>query len=227
MNRVIVAFLVLVTPSSMAGMASAEGLGDASRRAQAKRAETKKTEPATVHTNESILPGSEESEKPSSGTFNAPPPSTNQPTATVPTASTGYRLFAGPSSGAQPASTSEGTPLSSDRGRGEGYWRGRMSAARAAVERAEKRVAQAEETERRLAFVAPTACQEGVELSSSKHETAIELRDRARRDAKPCPTPGPEKPRLTPHGELTMARRALADTEEEARRAGALPGWLR
>jgi hypothetical protein len=81
MRRMTVVSLALLVTT--AGLARADGLGDAARRAKAKRDETKKTEPATVLTNDSILAESEEKERPTRGTFNAPPPKTKPP-ASVP-----------------------------------------------------------------------------------------------------------------------------------------------
>jgi hypothetical protein len=81
MRRMIVVSLALVVTVAVAGTARADGLGDASKRAKAKRDDAKKAEPAPVFTNNSILAESEEKERPTRGTFSAP---SGQPPATTP-----------------------------------------------------------------------------------------------------------------------------------------------
>jgi hypothetical protein len=75
----VVRSLALLVTVVMAGPARADGLGDAAKRAQAKRAVKKNTEPVTVHTNESIQSDTGEQEKSPKGTFNAPPPKAKPP----------------------------------------------------------------------------------------------------------------------------------------------------
>jgi hypothetical protein len=75
MRRMTVAgSLALLVTVAVAGPARADGLGDAAKRAQAKRAEKKNTEPVTVHTNDSVQSDPGEQDKSTRGTFNAPPP---------------------------------------------------------------------------------------------------------------------------------------------------------
>jgi hypothetical protein len=123
-----------------------------------------------------------------------------------------------------------------ERKREERYWRGRAAAARRAVEAAEARVRELEERARRLGPYTPLpdgpACQEGVGPVMARG--VVHLRDEsvgavscssevlARREARQV------------HAQLEVARanlqrqkEALDDLADEARRAGALPGWLR
>jgi hypothetical protein len=128
------------------------------------------------------------------------------------------------------------TRARAERKRKESYWRGRATAARRAVEAAEARVRELEEQARRLGPYTPLpdgpACQEGV--SPVMARGVVALRDDsvgavtcnsevlARREAKEV------------HTQLEVARanlqrqkEALDNLADEARRAGALPGWLR
>jgi hypothetical protein len=81
MRRLNAVSLALLVTTLIAGLAGADGLGDAAKRAKTKRDEKKSTEPATVHTNDSVLPEPGETEKPTRGTFSAPPPEAKPPTA--------------------------------------------------------------------------------------------------------------------------------------------------
>jgi hypothetical protein len=135
-----------------------------------------------------------------------------------------------------------------DRGSGastggsESYWRSRAASARTAVATAEKRVHDLEEQAARGGLVVPgptsAACQAGVETSVGGVTTwkggAVELRDAAR-NAKRCDSEilrqqaaRDTQTQLDSAREaLKRAQKALDDLEDEARRAGALPGWLR
>ncbi len=122
-------------------------------------------------------------------------------------------------------------------GQSESYWRSRAQSARSAVSAAEKRVRDLEEKATRAGPVVPgpstTACQTGAPARSGE-------------------VLGPsawERTRLVVHcdaeilrqqqalaiqsqleaarGALKQAQKSLEALEEEARRAGALPGWLR
>jgi hypothetical protein len=104
----------------------------------------------------------------------------------------------------------EGRPAGG-RKRTETYWRERATRARSAVEEADAKV---KDLEGRIAALRndmnPVNTQDPNRLQSRDRELqqAIDALDGARLSA-------------------DAARKALADLEEEARRAGALPGWLR
>jgi hypothetical protein len=108
------------------------------------------------------------------------------------------------------ASGEEGRPAGGRR-RTETYWRDRAARARNAVEEADAKV---KDLEGRIAALRndmnPVNTQDPNRLQSRDRELreAIDALDAARVSA-------------------DAARKALADLEEEARRAGAMPGWLR
>jgi DNA repair exonuclease SbcCD ATPase subunit len=93
----------------------------------------------------------------------------------------------------------------------EPYWRGRAASARAAITSAEARI---KDLEQRLSALrndlSPTGVQDPNRLQTQQAEMqkVTEELTAAQR-------------------ELDRARQALSDLEEEARREGALPGWLR
>ena len=104
----------------------------------------------------------------------------------------------------------EGRPVGGRR-RTETYWRDRATRARTAVEEADAKV---KDLEARVAAIRndmnPVNTQDPNRLQSRDRELreAIDALDAARLSA-------------------DAARKVLSDLEEEARRAGALPGWLR
>jgi len=104
----------------------------------------------------------------------------------------------------------EGRPVGGRR-RTETYWRDRATRARTAVEEADAKV---KDLEARVAAIRndmnPVNTQDPNRLQSRDRELreAIDALDAARLSA-------------------DAARKALSDLEEEARRPGALPGWLR
>jgi hypothetical protein len=123
-----------------------------------------------------------------------------------------------------------------ERKRKETHWRRRAAAARAAVAAAEARVRELEERARRLGPYTPgpdvPACQTGVAPVMGRGVVA--LRD----DSVGAVTCSSEVLRTREarrvHAQLEVARdnvqrqkEALDDLADEARRAGALPGWLR
>jgi hypothetical protein len=115
-------------------------------------------------------------------------------------------------------------------GGGEAYWRGRMQQARERVARLEAEVQRLDSAATGLAFDPPPmecvpperlnsttqaryeACQKELQnlplRRQAAHAQAIQRVEKARQD-------------------LAEAKRALESLEDEARRAGALPGWLR
>ena len=118
----------------------------------------------------------------------------------------------------------------------ESYWRSRARAARAAVDNAEREVRRLESSVGVVAPAAPAgaACQTGTSASMAGRG-AIELRELAKKSAKSCDAEVlrqqegyKRRDQLdAARQRLVQAQRALADLEDEARRARALPGWLR
>lgn len=194
-----------VVLAGAAGLAQAQGLGDAARREKERRAKVAaKQEKAKTFTNEDIEGRSGSSDTPS----DAPEPGAE---------------------GALPVIGVLGVPAErgGETGRGESYWRQRFQSARSRVADAERQVASAERTvggsspgplpprcpprpqgqpEYGVAFVPPPSgmtCEE-VDLAwESRAGLAAAQR------------------------QLEGATKALADLEEDARRQGALPGWTR
>jgi hypothetical protein len=120
--------------------------------------------------------------------------------------------------------------------RGEDYWRSRAASVLSALEAAEKRVKYLEERGARASPLVPgptlAACQAGVQAGLG--ESAIALRDRSRNvvtcDDEVLRQQAAHRAQdelSSARADLEGARAALADLQEEARRAGALPGWLR
>ena len=120
--------------------------------------------------------------------------------------------------------------------RGEAYWRSRAASARAAIDQAKSRVRELEERARRLGPYTPgpklPACQEGAGGYASGGVVAF--RD-STVGARSCNSEVMRTDEArTANAQLEAAREALNAREkslrslqEEARRAGALPGWLR
>jgi hypothetical protein len=97
----------------------------------------------------------------------------------------------------------------------EAYWRARAKAARAAVEAAEARVAKAEAAAQR----APAGIRQPQPGDALRQVPPPVVTDANRRAA--------EAALAAARSDLERAKKALADLEEEARRKGVLPGWLR
>jgi hypothetical protein len=118
--------------------------------------------------------------------------------------------------------------------RGEAYWRGRATAARAAVDAAQRRVADLEQRAARFGPIHPgpitAPCQAGVQTGGhrsinpdSANKTVTCNIDALLQQEGWKVQAELEQARAA----LERARRALEGLDEEARRAGALPGWLR
>jgi hypothetical protein len=108
------------------------------------------------------------------------------------------------------AVSGEGRPAGGKR-RTETYWRGRATRARDAVNEADAKV---KDLEARV-----TAIRNDLNPVNTQDPNRLQTRDRELReaiDALEAARQGAD-----------AARKALSDLEEEARRAGALPGWLR
>jgi hypothetical protein len=104
----------------------------------------------------------------------------------------------------------EGRPVGGRR-RTETYWRDRAARARSAVEEADAKV---KDLEGRIA-----ALRNDMNPVNTQDPNRLQSRDRELREA----IDALDAARLS----ADAARKALADLEEEARRAGAMPGWLR
>lgn len=141
-----------------------------------------------------------------------------------------------PASDAATAAWSSRAELSRPTGAGEAYWRGRMASARSAVAAAETRLKQAQDAADRLGPPRPgprvAPCQAGTLIVPGR--TAHQILEDSRKNRKTCGNEweGYAQDRAYPEverarGSLEAARKAVADLEEQARRAGALPGWLR
>jgi hypothetical protein len=114
--------------------------------------------------------------------------------------------------------------------RGESYWRSRAQQMRAAVAAAEKKLKAAEGAAVQAGPLQPgdykVPCQKG-RVFEPGHTLGEEMN--------PCASTGVShevavaaKTRVeSARQALSEARQALANFEEEARRAGALPGWIR
>ena len=217
-SRFACAALVLVLTA--AGPAGAQGLGDAARNEKARRTDTKPKEPAKTYTNDTILPTGDG--RPSKGTFSSPagdgPASASGGAATVSAPLPTIR-----------AGVATAAPQSGEKG--EAYWRSRVQQAQAAVAAADRKVQDLEAQagkERLQSNEKPVDC--GARQQFGESFTA--WRDRATAQAKKCA----ESARAFPNAagrlegaraQAAAARKALDDLYEEARRAGALPGWLR
>ncbi len=90
----------------------------------------------------------------------------------------------------------------------EAYWRARAAQARAAVDQAERRVERLD----RMANATTIAPRDGIVVRRERWAQNREKILTALAEAR---------------AELGRAREALASLEDEGRRAGALPGWLR
>jgi len=205
------------------GAVAAQGLGDAAQREKARRSEAKPKQPAKVYDNEAILDDGHARK----GTYSTPEagdtpgPVVESSGGPIPVA------IRGSEPSASPAASSGG---------GEAYWRGRAQAARAAVAAAEKSVADAEAEEARHGPYTPgqtaAPCADGAKYDPKL--TAIEMRERAKNTVTCSRKLLSIREGQEAHADLESARQSLAaarqavdDLQEEARKAGALPGWVR
>jgi hypothetical protein len=211
-NVVLVVVLLAVAPI---GRASAQGLGDAAKKEKARRTDGS-AQPVRVYTNDNVSGVADGAG--SKGTFSAPGGSVAPP-ATIDPA---------PSSRAAASATT--SPAG---GKGEDYWRDRMARAQAAVAAADARLAAVERKATADALQGPS----NFDCMPTKNpkETFTAYYERARKEKERCERWGAEHPELKTENQLTAARQAAAAAHreleqtipEEARRAGALPGWLR
>lgn len=113
---------------------------------------------------------------------------------------------------------------------GESYWRRRMASGRAAVEAAEARVGDLESQAAALGSLQASLPRGRDPIPVKDLKTLLEMRDNAKKavvssgdDRFARIQQDLDRARVS----LARARRSLDDLAEEARRAGALPGWLR
>jgi hypothetical protein len=191
---VVAAAAILALPE----VAAAQGLGDASKKEKARRAQTKAPKAKTYTQDElATLPP----------VANEPAPTTGEgaPPAAGTSGRSGARAVAPPATG-QPLFAEEASaePEGSTRG-DEALWRTRLAQARARVDRARTR-------HQRLAGLNLVPGYEYQDESGRTVIGSVEQLQGLTAAAK---------------RELDAAEKALADLLEEARRAGVPPGWLR
>jgi hypothetical protein len=165
--------------------ASAQSLGEVAKKEQQRRKATKS--PGKVYTNKDLGPG---------GTSTAPAP--------PPPAST----TAGPG-GSETATSAADAAEEPDPKKTEEYWRERMDAARAAIQRDELFLEALQSRVNALStdFVNRDDPAQRAVIASDRQKTLAEM-ERVRQ-------------------EIDSLKKQVADLEEEARQAGVPPGWLR
>jgi hypothetical protein len=208
MKRVLL--LLAVIGFAVQSAAAAQSLADVARKEQARRKTVKKTAP--VYTNKDV--------RPTSGPAEAPPP------AGAATAAAGGAAPAAegepPAAGQETAAGAEGSGKTEGGEQGqasrtdeeqraddEARWRERMREARAALER-NQMFEQALESRINALWADFTARDDPAQRAAidAERKKAIAQRDRVK-------------------AEIVAQTKAIADIEEEARRAGVPPGWLR
>jgi len=144
---------------------------------------------------------------------------------TPPPASAADASAGGRTAVARGSSSSSSLDTAATRGRGEAYWRSRAQQLRAAVARLERTVADLDAKATSLAYGA--ASSRAMPGATAAEANAVQLRNAVAQQSW-------QAERTKVMGELERARRALASAkqeldglDDEARRDGALPGWLR
>ncbi len=194
MKRLALVIGGLVMASCVASVAAAQGIGDAAKKEQARRATAPKgSEPAKVY----VIDGSTSSDRQASSD------------------ESGSASKAAGRAGESAATT--GSPRSGaadSSGRSESYWRGRYASAQRAIDAADRRVKELEASVAQYGPIPPgpaVGCYTGDCVSAGQIEAgrrALSQLEAAKEQA-------------------AAARKAMDDLQEEGRRAGALPGWLR
>jgi len=227
--------VLLAAALSVGVGAQAQGLGDAAKREKERRSKAKVTDttPTKGYTDEDIVGRGGGSVQ--YGAEAAPAGDTGESSsADTPAPAAASAPLAGRSEGsAHRGSEAAGA-------RGESYWRSRAKAARDRVAAAEKAVSDLEAEATRNGPLMPgfidTPCQEGVPVGRDGTSIpAIELRDMAKKGQRTCDgeTMRHQQGRAiqgkleSAKANLASARQDLEALGDEARRAGALPGWLR
>ncbi len=177
--------------------ATAQSLGEAARKAREQR-EASPAKAAPSYTQDDLDAKRDQAER-----TGATPEPTPTPSATrTPEADAPVVVLSSESMGPQeerPPRVAQSEEQK--RARQEAYWRQRLAAAQARVARAEARLAAAA----RRAQHALNGCGLDARRAHARAEGAVE----------------------SAQAELDQARQALEDLPDEARQAGALPGWLR
>ena len=217
-----IALLVL----AVAAGAYAQDLGELAEQEKARRRKQRDT--AKVFTNDN-LPQHAPSPSPSaSPSPNARPPAgatraTRPRPRTAPRAAAAQEEQPGqsevePPSDSQPSQAPSPSPSAPapDQAGAEQYWRGRAQELRDAVAAAEKRVAEAQtKVDRsRKGLIQPLPIDAVSQIPPTPQLKSQEL-------------VGAEAELSAAQADLARAQSALAELEDEARRKGALPGWLR
>ncbi len=211
------AWAALVLVLAAAGPAGAQGLGDAAKKEKARHTDPKPKEPAKVYTNDTILSGDGQ---PSKGTFSSP--AGDSPTSAV----------EAPASPTVPSlRTGSATSVPQSGEMGESYWRSRVRQAQAAIAAADRKVKDLE-TQANKEWLQGDQKPRDCTTIRLPGESFTVWRDRAVAQGKQCEQaarsmPGASGQLDAARGAAAAARKALDDLYEEARRAGALPGWLR
>lgn len=202
MKRVL--FLVLLIGLAVSGTAAAQSLAAIAQKEEARRKAIKK--PSRVYTNQDVTPSGR------------PGPASAVDTGTPGTAQAGAQGAAPEAAGRQPAeqagaaeSTEAGEEKTDEelRAEDEARWRDRMRDARAALER-NQIFEQALQSRINALWADFTARDDPAQRAAIEAERrkAITQLDRVK-------------------AEIVEQQKAIADIEEEARRAGVPPGWLR
>jgi len=213
----------LLAVALLVGRVDAQGMAAAADKEKERRAKQQKTAGDTAKTYDDA------------GLANAPGTLANDPSiapaVTSAPSGRGGTLRSGASSGSS-SSGSASTPS----GSGEAFWRGRAQQLRAAVASAEAQLKTAEAAAQRAGIVVPgpnaAPCQAGAERL--RGEGSIALRERSKRTVT-CESEALRQDTARgAQGQVEAARRSLdkaradlAALDDQARRAGAQPGWIR
>ena len=200
--------------------AFAQGLGELAEQEKARRRKQRDADTAKVFTNDD-LPQHAPSPSPSP----SPPPAARPPAGTTRTGRVRPRTAPitpvtqeqpGKSEVEEASPAQEAAPPAPDQAGAESYWRGRAQELRDAVAAAEKKVAEAQtKVDRtRKGLIQPLPIDAMRQIPPNPMLKSQEL-------------VGVEDELAAAQAELARASSALADFEDEARRKGALPGWLR
>jgi hypothetical protein len=168
--------------------ASAQSLGDVAKKEEARRKTVKAA--GKVYTNEDVQGGPGQQ---------PPPPPSQAAGAQLPP----------PASGAQGAAPESKDASAEDPKKTEAFWRGRMDAARAALERARmfRDALQSRVNALGNDFAARDDPAQRNQIAGDRQKALAEM-DRVQK-------------------EIADGEKAIRDIEEEARRAGVPPGWIR
>ena len=193
---------VLLLLSLLAAPLSAQSLGDVARKEEARRKAIAK--PSKVYTNESLKPEPAPTPAPAAASTPAPEPQDGQPAASSPSGA----VQGQPGQPGQPA-TPQPPAAAVDEKKTEAYWRQRMTDARDGLSRAEtfQDALQTRINSLTTDFTNRDDPAQRARIATDRQKALAEL-DRVKK-------------------EIQQYQKAIADIQEEARRAGIPPGWLR